>query len=252
TSLLFSDPPLLSQVCFYTICDPVSCLMPPVSCLLSHASCLMAPVSCLLSHASCLMPPVSWLLSPVCSVGQVVNIRARVNRAFNTSMEVDVHVSCEDLFLGRHWRVCHAYATFVTQRTKAGKKVMLKPLAPHSHSEHLEYSLAAERRRVRMLHDDIIRDLLASRVVEPGVDVQEKAVSAVKTRVESVELVLPPHANHQVNTFGGQIMAWMVNVATIAARYKTHPRTRPQTLRHAHRHSDTPTDTPTDVRFILK
>lgn len=40
-----------------------------------------------------------------------------------------------------------------------------------------------------------------------------------KTRVESVELVLPPHANHQVSTFGGQIMAWMENVATIAARY---------------------------------
>ena len=43
-------------------------------------------------------------------------------------------------------------------------------------------------------------------------------VPAEKTRVESVELVLPPHANHQGNTFGGQIMAWMENVATIAAR----------------------------------
>lgn len=44
------------------------------------------------------------------------------------------------------------------------------------------------------------------------------SVPAEKTRVESVELVLPPHANHQGNTFGGQIMAWMENVATIAAR----------------------------------
>lgn len=44
------------------------------------------------------------------------------------------------------------------------------------------------------------------------------AVPAENTRVESVELVLPPHANHQGNTFGGQIMAWMENVATIAAR----------------------------------
>lgn len=43
-------------------------------------------------------------------------------------------------------------------------------------------------------------------------------VPAEKTYVESVELVLPPHANHQGNTFGGQIMAWMENVATIAAR----------------------------------
>lgn len=46
-------------------------------------------------------------------------------------------------------------------------------------------------------------------------------VPAEKTRVESVELVLPPHANHQGNTFGGQIMAWMENVATIAARWGT-------------------------------
>lgn len=47
----------------------------------------------------------------------------------------------------------------------------------------------------------------------------QDAVPAERTRVESVELVLPPHANHQVSTFGGQIMAWMENVATISARY---------------------------------
>lgn len=162
-------------------------------------------------------------------VGQVVNIKAKVNRAFNSSMEVGIHVSCEDLFLDRHWRVCHAYATFVTQRTKTGKKVMLKPLATHSQKEQVEYSLAAERRRVRMLHDDIIRDLLSFGPMEeaesPEVD---NAVAAEKTKVESVELVLPPHANHQVNTFGGQIMAWMVNVATIAASRlcQAHPTLR--------------------------
>lgn len=56
----------------------------------------------------------------------------------------------------------------------------------------------------------------------PGSDLESRdcnhVVPAEKTRVESVELVLPPHANHQGNTFGGQIMAWMENVATIAAR----------------------------------
>lgn len=46
----------------------------------------------------------------------------------------------------------------------------------------------------------------------------QDAVLAEQTRVESVELVLPPHTNHQVSTFGGQIMAWMENVATISAR----------------------------------
>ncbi|XP_049889104.1 acyl-coenzyme A thioesterase 11-like isoform X1 [Epinephelus moara] len=152
------------------------------------------------------------------SVGQVVNIKAKVNRAFNTSMEVGIQVSCEDLFSDRHWRVCHAFATFVTQRTNTGKKVILKPIVPHTEKEQVEYSVAAERRRVRMLHDDIIKDLLSHGSIQQiDSSAVANAVAAEKTKVESVELVLPPHANHQVNTFGGQIMAWMVNVATIAA-----------------------------------
>uniref|UniRef100_A0A3B3XJR5 Acyl-CoA thioesterase 11 n=1 Tax=Poecilia mexicana TaxID=48701 RepID=A0A3B3XJR5_9TELE len=128
------------------------------------------------------------------SVGQVVNIRAKVNRAFNTSMEVT-----------------------------------LRPVAPQTQREHVEYSVAAERRRVRMLHSDIVKELLSSGSVEQA---DSSAVcsgmAAEKTRVESVELVLPPHANHQVNTFGGQIMAWMVNVATIAASRlcQAHPTLR--------------------------
>uniref|UniRef100_A0A8C7XLR5 Acyl-CoA thioesterase 11a n=1 Tax=Oryzias sinensis TaxID=183150 RepID=A0A8C7XLR5_9TELE len=158
------------------------------------------------------------------SVGQVVNIQAKVNRAFNTSMEVGIQVSCEDLFQDRHWRVCHAFATFVTQRTNTGQKVTLRPIAPQTHKEKVEYSIAAERRRVRMVHDDIIKDLLSSGSIQRGYN----AVQAEKTKVESVELVLPPHANHQVNTFGGQIMAWMVNVAMIAASRlcQAHPTLR--------------------------
>ncbi|XP_034559117.1 acyl-coenzyme A thioesterase 11-like [Notolabrus celidotus] len=162
-------------------------------------------------------------------VGQVVNIKAKVNRAFNTSMEVGVQVSCEDLFSDRHWRVCHAYATFVTQRTDTGQKVILKPSVPRTQKEQVEYSVAAERRRVRMVHDDIIKDLLShGSIQQADVTAEANAVAAEKTKVESVELVLPPHANHQVNTFGGQIMAWMVNVAMIAASRlcQAHPTLR--------------------------
>ncbi|XP_053186195.1 acyl-coenzyme A thioesterase 11 [Scomber japonicus] len=163
------------------------------------------------------------------SVGQVVNIKAKVNRAFNTSMEVGIQVSCEDLFTDRHWRVCHAYATFVTQRNNDGKKVILKPIVPHTQKEQVEYSVAAERRRVRMVHDDIISELLShGSIQQADSSAVSNAVAAERTKVESVELVLPPHANHQVNTFGGQIMAWMVNVATIAASRlcQAHPTLR--------------------------
>nr|XP_024656185.1 acyl-coenzyme A thioesterase 11 isoform X5 [Maylandia zebra] len=144
-------------------------------------------------------------------------------------MEVGIQVNCEDLFSDRHWRVCHAYATFVTQRTSTGQKVTLKPIVPVTQKEQVEYSVAAERRRVRMVHDDIIKDLLSNEWVQQvDSSVGPSAVAAERTRVESVELVLPPHANHQVNTFGGQIMAWMVNVATIAASRlsQAHPTLR--------------------------
>ncbi|GLD69902.1 acyl-coenzyme A thioesterase 11-like isoform X3, partial [Lates japonicus] len=142
---------------------------------------------------------------------------------------VGIQVSCEDLFSDRHWRVCHAYATFVTQRTNTGKKVILKPIVPQTQKEQVEYSVAAERRRVRMVHDDIIKDLLSHGSFQQADNsAVGNAVAAERTKVESVELVLPPHANHQVNTFGGQIMAWMVNVATIAASRlcQAHPTLR--------------------------
>lgn len=69
--------------------------------------------------------------------------------------------------------------------------------------------------------DNLSIGTLSSACLPPGSDLDKdfsNMVPAEKTRVESVELVLPPHANHQGNTFGGQIMAWMENVATIAAR----------------------------------
>ncbi|KTF96435.1 hypothetical protein cypCar_00028430 [Cyprinus carpio] len=121
-------------------------------------------------------------------VGQVINIKARVNRAFNTSMEVS-----------------------------------LKPLdIQGSVGEMLEYSLASERRRLRLYNEQAFKNLM-----KDYNNLQDKClcsrkpvapvVSTELTRVESIELVLPPHANHHGNTFGGQIMAWMENVATVAA-----------------------------------
>ncbi|NXK03479.1 ACO11 thioesterase, partial [Herpetotheres cachinnans] len=158
------------------------------------------------------------------SVGQVVNIKAKVNRAFNSSMEVGIQVSYEDLCSGKHCSICKAYATFVAQGPP-GSKVKLKPLTPQTEEEKIEHSIAAERRRMRLVHKDTLKDLL-TRSPQETAELETRdgsaAVPAEKTRVESVELVLPPHANHQGNTFGGQIMAWMENVATIAASRLCH------------------------------
>uniref|UniRef100_A0A8C6ZYM2 Acyl-CoA thioesterase 11 n=1 Tax=Nothoprocta perdicaria TaxID=30464 RepID=A0A8C6ZYM2_NOTPE len=94
------------------------------------------------------------------SVGQVVNIKAKVNRAFNSSMEVGIQVSHEELCSGRRWSTCKAFATFVAQG-QGDAKVKLKPLSPQTEEEKIEHSIAAERRRMRLAHKDTLKDLLA-------------------------------------------------------------------------------------------
>lgn len=60
-----------------------------------------------------------------------------------------------------HVKVSPTVIVFVLQ-------VILKPIVPHTQSELLKHSLAAERRRVRMLHDDIIKELLSHRSFQQG------------------------------------------------------------------------------------
>ncbi|XP_078249025.1 acyl-coenzyme A thioesterase 11 isoform X1 [Pogona vitticeps] len=179
-------------------------------------------------------PGYSCGRNKVC-VGQVVNIKAKVNRAFNSSMEVGVQVSHEDLCNGEQWNVCKAYATFVAQG-KPTAKIKLKPLVPQTEEEKIEYSVAAERRRMRLAHADTIKGLLSKSPVQSELETRtcHSVVPAEETRVESVELILPPHANHQGNTFGGQIMAWMENVATIAASRLCHSHPTLKTIEMFH------------------
>ncbi|XP_016431912.1 acyl-coenzyme A thioesterase 12 [Sinocyclocheilus rhinocerous] len=155
-------------------------------------------------------------------VGQVINIKARVNRAFNTSMEVGIYVTVQEVLSGVTKKVCVAFSTFVAKPTGT-HKVSLKPLdVQGSVEEMLEYSLASERRRLRLYNEEAFKNLMKDyyNLQDKGLCSRKPVapvVSTELTRVESIELVLPPHANHHGNTFGGQIMAWMENVATVAA-----------------------------------
>ncbi|XP_053557436.1 acetyl-coenzyme A thioesterase [Bombina bombina] len=151
-------------------------------------------------------------------VGQHICIKAKVNRAFNTSMEVGIKVTVEDPITNTQRHVCTAFSTYVVKPVGA-KKVILKPVRLHSSQDHLEYSLAAERRRIRLYHEDAYNNLMEDSfsLYDPDCETDKDTVSTDCTRVESIELVLPPHANHQGNTFGGQIMAWMETVANISA-----------------------------------
>ncbi|KAG5834424.1 hypothetical protein ANANG_G00261360 [Anguilla anguilla] len=161
-------------------------------------------------------------------VGQVINIKAKVNRAFNTSMEVGIRVSVQDVLTGVLKKVCVALSTFVGKPV-GSEKVRLSPVEHvDSVEEQLEYSRASERRRLSLHNQQAFNNLMQDfhnlKVICNG---REGALlkSTESTRVESIELVLPPHANHHGNTFGGQIMAWMENASTVAASrmFGTYP-----------------------------
>ncbi|XP_071658661.1 acetyl-coenzyme A thioesterase isoform X2 [Patagioenas fasciata] len=119
-------------------------------------------------------------------VGQIITIKAKVNRAFKTSMEIE-----------------------------------LEPIKLLSAQDHLEHTLAIERRRIRLGYEQVFENLMLESNKEDTFE-DEDAVSTEFTHVQSIELVQPPHANHHGNTFGGQIMAWMETVASISASRLCH------------------------------
>uniref|UniRef100_A0A670J4D7 Acyl-CoA thioesterase 12 n=1 Tax=Podarcis muralis TaxID=64176 RepID=A0A670J4D7_PODMU len=148
-------------------------------------------------------------------VGQIISINAKVNRAFTTSMEVGVKVTLQDPLTTFQKLICVAFSTYVAKPVHNGK-VDLKPVEFVTAQDFLEHTLAAERRKIRLDHERVCKNL----VEECGMNIcnqEEGAISTDLTHVQSTELVLPPHANHQGNTFGGQIMAWMETVAVISA-----------------------------------
>ncbi|XP_020145719.1 acetyl-coenzyme A thioesterase [Microcebus murinus] len=159
-------------------------------------------------------------------VGQVITIKAKVTRAFSTSMEISIKVTVQDVFTGIEKLVSVAFSTFVAK--PVGKeKIHLKPVTLLTEQDRVEHNLATERRKVRLQHEDTFNNLMkeSSKFDDPLCDEEEEMVSTRGTAVQSIELVLPPHANHHGNTFGGQIMAWMETVATISASRlcRAHP-----------------------------
>ncbi|XP_070321864.1 acetyl-coenzyme A thioesterase isoform X1 [Odocoileus virginianus] len=159
-------------------------------------------------------------------VGQVITIKAKVSRAFSTSMEISIKVTVEDMLTSTEKLVSVAFSTFVAK--PIGKeKIQLKPVTLLTEQDHVEHNLASERRKVRLQHEDTFKNLMkeGGKFDNPICDDEEGTVSTRGTSVQSIELVLPPHANHHGNTFGGQIMAWMEAVATISASRlcRAHP-----------------------------
>ena len=82
-------------------------------------------------------------------VGEVVILKASVNRAFNTSVEVGVRVLKENPSTGQRIHTNTAYLTFVSIDDD-GKPVPVPPIKPVSKEERRRFREAAERRNRRL------------------------------------------------------------------------------------------------------
>uniref|UniRef100_A0A4X2LER4 Acyl-CoA thioesterase 12 n=1 Tax=Vombatus ursinus TaxID=29139 RepID=A0A4X2LER4_VOMUR len=122
---------------------------------------------------------------------------------------VGIKVIVQDTFTRTQKLISVAFSTFVAKPV-GEEKVHLKPVTLLTEQDQVEHDLASERRKVRLQQEDTFQSLMkdSSKMIR---------FQLVITWVQSIELVLPPHANHHGNTFGGQIMAWMETVANISA-----------------------------------
>jgi acyl-CoA hydrolase len=82
-------------------------------------------------------------------VGQLVTVRATVNAAWRTSMEVGVRVEAEDVRSGETTHTCSAYLTMVAL-DEEGRPAAVPPVVPETPSEERRAREAQLRRDGRL------------------------------------------------------------------------------------------------------
>jgi len=83
-------------------------------------------------------------------LGNVVQIEARVSRAFSTSMEIFMQVWCEDLKLKNRYKSNEAYYTFVALNEN-NKPQPVPELQPTDENEQKLFDGALRRRQIRLI-----------------------------------------------------------------------------------------------------
>ena len=83
-------------------------------------------------------------------LGNVVTLKAKVTRAFNTSVEVRIDVDAENIPEGKKVASNSAYFTFVAV-DKNGNPVEIPEVVPETEEEKAQYDGALRRRQVRLI-----------------------------------------------------------------------------------------------------
>lgn len=83
-------------------------------------------------------------------LGDIVLLKASVNRTFKTSLEVGVKVEVEDIHTGEVSHSNSAYLTFVSIHPVTRKPIEVSEVIPESEEEIKRYSAALKRREQRI------------------------------------------------------------------------------------------------------
>lgn len=84
-------------------------------------------------------------------IGEVIMLKASLNRAFHTSMEIGVKVFSEDILTGEKKHTTSAYVTFVALDEDHRPKPV-PPVIPQTADDRRRYREALVRRKQRLAH----------------------------------------------------------------------------------------------------
>lgn len=83
-------------------------------------------------------------------LGDIIRLKASVNRAFKTSMEVGVKVEVENIKFGEVFHSNSAYLTFVNVDKESGRPIPVPEIIPESDEEKRRFEHAKKRRDQRV------------------------------------------------------------------------------------------------------
>jgi len=84
------------------------------------------------------------------NLGEIVILKAQVNRVFRTSMEVGVKVFSENALSGERKHTTTAYVTFVALDSLTRQPQLVPPLILKTAEERRRWREAGQRRKVRL------------------------------------------------------------------------------------------------------
>jgi acyl-CoA hydrolase len=84
------------------------------------------------------------------NLGEIVILKAQVNRVFTTSMEIGVEVYSENVMTGERKHTTSAFVTFVAIDEKTRQPKAIRPLILKTAEEKRRFAEAAGRRKIRL------------------------------------------------------------------------------------------------------